>query len=582
MSKHDTHTSHSVTADGPRIRPAIIWGAAGPRVWVRFLAGVCLALAVSGSGWAAPVGPEQARKAAEGWLKLDGKPLAAALGGNVARVESFADAQGQAIYYAVHLDPSGFLIVPADDEVEPIIAFVEGDTYDPSPGNPLKALVDADLPGRIAQARKAASPNGQVPAGPRAKWNRLEGEAAGLQTLAASGLSTISDIRVSPLTQSMWNQGSEYGDYCYNYYTPNHDVTGCVATALAQVLRYYQYPTAGIGARSFLIHVDGVAQTAWTRGGDGLGGPYNWSQMPLVASSTMTTAQRQAIGDLCSDTGVTVGMSYTAGASAASTTTCKTALVSTFGYANAVRSAYGSYSGAPLNGMLNPNLDAGYPCLLAISDGTSGHSIVADGYGYNLATLYHHLNLGWGGSNTAWYNLPNVNTSYYGFNAVTACVYNIYVTGTGEIVSGRTLDGAGNPVAGVTVTAQRTGGGSYTAASNANGIYAVAKIPSSSTYTLTAAKAGYTFASQTALTGRSTDNGSSSGNVAGKDLIGTITKIPGDINGDGHVDEADRLLLAGSWGKVTGQTGFNAACDLNNDGSVNVIDLLILGQSWAG
>jgi hypothetical protein len=583
MSKHATYVPHSLTTDDFWIRPAGTCGAAQPRVWLRLLAVVCLALATSRGSWAAPVGPNQARKAAEGWLKLDGKPLAAALGGKVARVDSFADAQGQAIYYAIHLDPSGFLIVPADDQVEPIVAFVEGDTYDLSPSNPLRALVEADLSGRIAAVHWAATRHRQVPAGPKAKWNQLLKVAAGLQTLASSGLTTISDLRVSPLTQSMWNQGSEYGDYCYNYYTPDHDLTGCVATAFAQVLRYYQYPTAGIGVHGFTIYVEGTARTASTRGGDGLGSPYSWSQMPLIASSSMTIAQRQAIGALCYDTGVSVSMSYTANASSASTATCKTALVNTFGYSNAIRSAYGSYSGAPLNGMLNPNLDASYVCLLAVSDGTSGHSIVADGYGYNLATLYHHLNLGWGGSNTAWYNLPSVNTSYYGFSAVTACVYNIYVIGSGEIVSGRTLDSAGNPIAGVTVTAQRTGGGVYTAVSSANGIYALAKIPSNSTYAMTAAKTDYTFASQMATTGMSSDSGSSSGNVAGLDLVGTIARIPGDIDGDGYVNVGDLQLLAAAWGSHGGTPpsgNWNAAADLNNDGYVNVGDLQILVANW--
>ena len=54
----------------------------------------------------------------------------------------------------------------------------------------------------------------------------------------------------------------------------------------------------------------------------------------------------------------------------------------------------------------------------------------------------------------------------------------------------------------------------------------------------------------------------------------------GDIDGDGHVDVADLLVLASSWAKTTGQPGFNTVCDLNSDGSVNVIDLLYLADNW--
>ena len=53
-----------------------------------------------------------------------------------------------------------------------------------------------------------------------------------------------------------------------------------------------------------------------------------------------------------------------------------------------------------------------------------------------------------------------------------------------------------------------------------------------------------------------------------------------DINGDGHVDVTDLLRLAGSWGKASGQVGFDPACDLNSDGRVNVVDLLILADNW--
>ena len=61
------------------------------------------------------------------------------------------------------------------------------------------------------------------------------------------------------------------------------------------------------------------------------------------------------------------------------------------------------------------------------------------------------------------------------------CVYNIWTNGTGEIISGRILCGGdGSPLAGAVVTAARSGGGTYTATSNARGIYALAQTPSCS------------------------------------------------------------------------------------------------------
>ena len=56
---------------------------------------------------------------------------------------------------------------------------------------------------------------------------------------------------------------------------------------------------------------------------------------------------------------------------------------------------------ANLHNMINPNLDASYPAILGITDAVGGgHEIIVDGYGYNVSTLYHHLNLGWGGPPT--------------------------------------------------------------------------------------------------------------------------------------------------------------------------------------
>ena len=67
---------------------------------------------------------------------------------------------------------------------------------------------------------------------------------------------------------------------------------------------------------------------------------------------------------------------------------------------------------------------------------------------------------------------------------------------------------------------------------------------------------------------------------------GTTASVPaapiyaGDVNGDGHVDVVDLLLLAGSWGRSQGQAGYDLRCDPNNDGYVDVVDLLILADDW--
>ncbi|HKW30348.1 MAG TPA: C10 family peptidase, partial [Verrucomicrobiae bacterium] len=483
-----------------------------------------------------PVSAQQARDAVISWLRADQSPLQATMGQQVKQVEPFADAHGTPLYYVVYLDPDGFVIVAADDLVEPIIGFASSGRFDPSTDNPLGALVGNDLPGRLARVKGIEAAKAQGPfLAARNKWERLKSAkpiAAGIDL----GLPSVSDVRVAPLTQTTWDQSTVGVNACYNYYTPPYGagspanyVCGCVATAMAQLMRYWQYPVNGVGTASFTIYVTDVQQSRSLLGGNGAGGPYDWGNMVLSPNGSSTLAQRQAIGALCADAGVSVSMQYNmqgSGESGAYMQDVQGALVQTFGFANAVCGDNNTANIGPgLIGMVNPNLDAGCPVLLGIS-GDGGHAIVCDGYGYNLSTLYHHLNLGWSGSDTAWYNLPNIDAGGYAFNSVDACVYNAWTNGSGEIISGRITDGSGTPVAGVLVTATRTGGGTYTTTSKANGIYALAKIPAASTYTVSASKAGYIFVNQVATTGQSTDYSATSGNQWAVDFVQTDSNNP--------------------------------------------------------
>ncbi|MHC4866126.1 MAG: C10 family peptidase [Planctomycetota bacterium] len=408
------------------------------------------------------------------------------MGGNPCgwRLTDFALQQGvgpahNGLYYIVYLEASGFVIVPADDLVGPIIGFVERGTYDPSPKNPLGALVTNDLNGRIAAIRDIQRLEGtdamKTALASQARWQELQTLADAVGTM---GLGSISDVRVEPLVQSKWAQttccapqGDPCALACYNYYTPplptppppntpNGDPDnypcGCVATAMAQLMRYHEYPATMNITGPCSISVDGTPISASPRGG-----PYPWSNMVFEPNCDTNDTERRAIGEICYDAGLSVNMSYTAAASTIpSLSPVKGALMNNFAYSNAVYDPWSPPISQWADVIINSNLDAACPVLLNLIDPNDqnpeeegGHAVVCDGYGYESNTMYHHLNMGWSGFCDLWYNLPTVYCdANHCFPTVDQCVYNIFIScGDTAIVSGRITTPNGEPVAGASV-----------------------------------------------------------------------------------------------------------------------------------
>jgi len=498
------------------------------------------------SATAEPTTVEQARRVVQYWLHQNQQPMETKMGTEVLDVETFSDDAGQPLYHVVSLQPDGFVIIAGDDHVEPIIAFVPEGKYDPSPDNPLGALVSGDVPARVERARggEALDGNSIAPAlqeeaedssrqKAQQKWNLLDRKLAEHDYLMeAAGedepkKASISDVRVSPLLKSKWNQSTEDGgNDCYNLYTPQKYVCGCVATAMSQIMYYFKYPTTAVGTTSFPISVDGVGEERNLRGGDGNGGPYAWSAMtdgPTVNDSSA----REAIAALTHDTGVSVNMSYSSDESGAGMRGLPKAFMETFGYSNALEGMQ-KYSAA--ESAVKSNLDAELPVLYSInfssSDDDSGHAVIFDGYGYDNSTRYYHINMGWSGSFDAWYNVPVYDPAIS--ITLNSFIYNLYTSGEGEIISGRVTDSAGKPIAGVSIAAVRSGGGSYNVVTNDRGIYFFKKVPSDSTYQITAQKTGYLFPSQSVSTGRSigttTNLYPAVGNVWGADFTSSTSR----------------------------------------------------------
>lgn len=495
------------------------------------------------------ISAKQAREALNGWLMSTPEPLGTHLSLNQGELFTEFDDSGAPLFYVINLDEQGFVFLSADDSIEPIIAFSTSGHFMGFDVDEFAKIVKSDLLERL-EANTLKSTNSRAASKSlnrnASKWQYLIDSASpktvSVQAESSSGQG-FDDPRVSPLLQSLWGQDNEGSMPCYNYYTPNNYPTGCVATAMAQYMRFHQYPTSGIGSLAMTITVDGSSQTVWTRGGDGAGAAYNWVMMPLDPNASTSDAQRQAIGALLADCGATVGMSYTSSYSSASNKTALDQLKAVFGYSDGV---YGRNSGGAVSqdllDMINTNLDAGYPTIISISGSSGGHSVLVDGYGYNLSTLYHHLNMGWQGSDNLWYALPIVDASY-DFDTVNDCCYNMFPDLQGEIISGRIKYAGSAPLSGAVVTIEYPDNSTRQTTSSATGIYAFEGLPSNTSFTISVALDGYAFTPRIVTTGTSNDYATTTGNKWAIDFEPTNPAPPIAISKQVDTDSTSSLVI---------------------------------------
>lgn len=578
---------------------------------------IFLFFALNQSAGASPKNSDDALKLATQWLRLNSSPLDSQLSSSIKRVDQQKNVDGVTLYYVVFLEPKGILLLSADDQIEPVLGFFpEALSYSKEKNPLLVTMVNADMAGRVGkvQAEELSRTQGRtaqkaLPAEQQKaldKWNLLIPEDYS-RSAATSSVEAVDDLRIAPFIESRWSQRTAgwNGDYCYNYYTPNNYPSGCVSTAMAQLMRYHQYPVVGVGTPEFPITIDDgteiISQDVSLRGGDGNGGPYDWGNMPLEPDFETPESQCQQIGSIISDAGVSVETTYREGGSGASTQKATIQLRETFKYTNSVfgsnlntcQSTWQNLGQERIEKMINTNMDARLPVILSVSGPGGGHALLVDGYGKNMETFYHHLNLGWGGYDDGWYNLPDIDTSSYTFDIASSVVYNVFPEGDGEIISGRIIDTSGVPVTGVTVTADNDGV-LYQAITDANGVYAINNVPSESDFIIKAVKDKTTISPLTrqVSTGLSKNNGddwyyredcgcdwNSVGNVWGVDFS-VNPVVTGDLDSSGETDLRDALL---GLHVLSGSNSFipDINADVNGDGRIGQADVLYILQRLA-
>lgn len=301
---------------------------------------------------------------------------------------------------------AGFVVVAADDCVRPVLAYGgrwsrEGDTL---PAAVHEWLYDYCV--EIAARRQAKVLPSAVTIG---EW----------QQAAAGGAEPLYSVVVSPLITTTWDQSPYYNNQC-----PSGCVTGCVATATAQVMKYWQHPSQGTGSHSY---TDGSHGTLSANFGSTT---YQWNLMPNALSYASSSAAVNAVAKLMYHVGVATEMSYGSSSSATlgsygqPTAVCaENALQTYFGYAHSMRHVLkASMDDSLWLALIDGELSASRPILYSGRDVDGGHAFVLDGR--NNAGHYH-FNWGWGGYCDGYYIMGQLNPSPGGTGGSYSSTYNL-------------------------------------------------------------------------------------------------------------------------------------------------------------
>lgn len=297
--------------------------------------------------------------------------------------------QPSTLFYIFNASSTGFVVVAGDDNVTPILGYSDHGTFDPQnmPQNVAKWFE-----GYKSEIRYIIENNIQANNEIAAEWRALKnGEAINASVKAPSA--------VNPLMQTQWNQSPYFNSLC-----PGGSVTGCVATAMAQIMKYWNYPATGSGFHSYNHNTYGTLSANFGST------TYQWSSMPNVVNSS-----NNAVATLMYQVGVSVDMDYSPQSSGAYVITDQSpvtncaeyALKTYFGYKNTLKGVQrSSYTETQWINLLKTELDASRPILYAGFGSGGGHCFVADGYDNNS---YFHFNWGWGGAYDGFFQINALN-----------------------------------------------------------------------------------------------------------------------------------------------------------------------------
>lgn len=311
-------------------------------------------------------------------------------------------------FYVFNCEPKGFVIVSADDRMRPILGYSTESKFD---------LVAAEEGPNVffdayrADLTTAITENIEQSEDIASQWLMLEENG----TLTSRGSRTV-----GPLCSSVWHQTQLYNDQCpadqegYN----GHVKVGCVANAMGQLMRYWEWPKTGVGSHSYYCY--GYGSTSYGTLSANFGeADYRYELMPDFLDYTSPQTEVDAVALLEYHAGVSVEMDYGPNASGAFSGEVVPALQQYFRYSNdADFISRDYYSDTEWITILKNEINNGRPMYYSAysytKDGTrGGHAFLCDGYDEND---YFHFNWGWQGFDNGFYSINAMNLTHHAYN----------------------------------------------------------------------------------------------------------------------------------------------------------------------
>ncbi|MCX7953861.1 MAG: C10 family peptidase [Bacteroidales bacterium] len=301
-------------------------------------------------------------------------------------------------FYIVSFKDSGFVIVSANTNAFPIFGYSYQNKID------LNNLP----PAFISYVNKAA-----IQVTKYAEKNYSEINTKLWNDILNNNLKLNTNTKgIGPLVNLYWGQEYPYNMYCPPHHNGpgGHCVTGCVATAMAMIMKYHNYPERGKGFKVFVWSEPDTIDFENTY--------YEWSKMTPIANVTSASA----IALLMFHCGVSVDMSYGPNGSASYTEFVPNALKTYFRYHPSVRYKTRShYFDNEWDMLIRDELNYKRPVLYS-GNGTGGHAFVCDGY---QDTCFYHFNWGWNGYANGYYYYNDLTPGNNDFTYSQGAVVNI-------------------------------------------------------------------------------------------------------------------------------------------------------------